>query len=126
MPSAELFFALRVTGSGLAMTHVQARAAASKPVRLCGGEVSLSRLSGDEVKSCIQAIVFARPAPSLPSLPTERLASLQVPQPHLLDERIGDFGVAVALANDEVGRHQLVDGRGDVVGGDLAAQRLAE
>ena len=49
-----------------------------------------------------------------------------MPQPHLLDERIGDFGVPVALANDKVGRNELVDGRSDVVGGDLAAECLAE
>jgi hypothetical protein len=63
----------------------------------------------------------------LPCGPTaERLARLHVPQPHLLDERIGDFGVPVALANDEVGRDELVDGRRHVVGGDLAAECLAE
>ena len=49
-----------------------------------------------------------------------------MPQPPLLDERIGDFGVPVALANDEAGRNELVDGRRHVVGGDLAAERLAE
>ena len=114
------------------MTHAQAQASAGQRVLLGGGEKSLSCFTRNGVEPSRlteQAHGLAAVggcAQGLCPSAAERLTRLQVPQPHLLDERIGDVGVAVALANDEVGRHQLVDGRGDVVGGDLAAQRLAE